>query len=91
MRERGAYLHISTVGGAEVTASAGPAKLGGFFLNGSAGSSTLNILDGSTVILSTSAGANELITVNLNVPIAMRNNILGTCSGTGFYSIFIAT
>jgi len=85
------YTHVSTVGGATVVASATPAKLGGFFLHGSGGGSTITVKDGATTILSTSAGANALIPVVFASPVAMRTSILGTCSGTGYYSILIST
>lgn len=82
------YAHKSTVGGAELTLSA--QKFGGFILNGSAGSSTLNIYDGAILIAKTSAGANEMIAVNFAAPIAATTSLLATCSGTGFYSVFVA-
>ena len=85
------YTHVSTVAGDETTPSSGPAKYGGFFVNGSAGSSTLTVYDGTVVIAKTSAGSNASILVNLDTPIACTTSLLGTCSGTGFYSIFFAT
>ena len=82
------YAHVSTVGGAEMTLAA--QKFGGFILNGSNGS-TLSIYDGSTLIISTSAAAGVAIPVVFNSPIAMRNSLLATCSGTGFYSVLVTT
>lgn len=83
-----AYAHVDTVGGASLTLDA--QKFGGFFLNGSDGGSTLAIKDGATTILSTSAAANALISIVLDVPIAHSTSLLAVCSGTGFYSVFVA-
>lgn len=83
------YTHSSTVAGGEQTLAAG--KLGGFVVNGSAGSATLSIYDGTVLLITTSAGANQHIAEVWNAPIACRTSILGTCSGTGFYSILITT
>ncbi len=83
------YAHESTVGGAELTLTA--QKFGGFILNGSAGSATLSIYDGAVLIAKTSAGANETIAVNFAAPVAFSTSLLATCSGTGFYSVFVAT
>jgi hypothetical protein len=84
-----AYAHISTVGGASLTQVA--QKFGGFALNGSAGASTLSIYDGTTLVISTSAAANAVIIINLAVPVAFRTSLLATCSGTGHYSVFVAS
>lgn len=81
------YAIVSTVGGAEM--SLGAKKFGGFFLNGSAGSATLNIYNGGTLIYATSAGADANIALNLATPIAC-NPLAVTCSGTGYYSVFVA-
>ncbi len=83
------YAHKDTVGGADMTLAAG--KYGGFMLNGSAGSSTLTIYDGTVLMVATSAGANVVIREIYEVPIACTTSILGTCSGTGYYSILIST
>lgn len=82
------YVHKDTVAGGEMIASSTAAKFGGFTLNGSAGSATLNILDGATTIYATSAGADSKISVVLPAPIACTTSLLATCSGTGFYSVF---
>jgi hypothetical protein len=87
--KRSAYGHVSTTAGASLTLAAG--KFGGFFLNGSAGASTLIIKDGAVTVLTTSAGADAFIPVVLAEPIAFRTSILATCSGTGYYSVFIGT
>ena len=85
------YAHQDTVAGAEMIVSATGLKFGGFFLNGSAGSATLSILDGTVIMVKTSAGADANITVNLDAPIACTTSLLATCSGTGFYSVFFTT
>lgn len=82
------YAHKDTVGGAEMTLTA--SKFGGFMLNGSAGSSTLTIYDGAVLLVSTSAGANGIIREIYDVPVACTTSILGTCSGTGYYSILVS-
>jgi len=82
------YAHKDTVAGAEMVVSADPIKFGGFTLNGSAGSATLNILDGAVTIYATSAGANGMISEVLSVPVACTTSLLATCSGTGHYSVF---
>ena len=84
------YAHKDTVAGGEMIVNAEAAKFGGFTLNGSAGSSTLSILDGAVIVMQTSAGANAMINVNLEVPIAFTTSLLATCSGTGYYSVFHA-
>lgn len=84
------FAHKDTVAGGEMVVSADAAKFGGFFLNGSAGSATLSILDGAVIICQTSAGANANILVNLDTPIACTTSLLATCSGTGFYTVFYA-
>ncbi|MBU2052505.1 hypothetical protein KKH13_04850 [Patescibacteria group bacterium] len=89
---RGSFVYrpISTVGGAGITVATGSGTLyGGFFLNGSAGGETLTIKNGATIIAITSAGANVFISVVLPSPIAL-SQIVATCSGTGFYSVFVA-
>ena len=89
---RGSFVYepISTVGGAGITVAVGSGTLlGGFFLNGSAGGETITINNGATTIYSTSAAANVAINVNLASPIAC-SQIVATCSGTGFYTVFVA-
>ena len=84
------YAPISTTGGNGITVATGTGQLfGGFFLNGSAGGDTITVKNGTVTILSTSAAANALIVVNLDSPIRL-SQIVATCSGTGFYSVFIA-
>ncbi len=82
------YAHKDAVAGAEQTLVAG--KFGGFMLNGSAGSSTLTLYDGTVLLVDTSAGANVVIREIYDAPIACTTSILGTCSGTGYYSILVA-
>ena len=90
MKDR-SFTYFATTAGADVTVVAGACKFGGFFLNGSAGGSTLNIYDGVNLIVSTSAGANVLIPLFLPTPLSFRTNLLATCSGTGFYSVLFST
>lgn len=85
-----AYAHKDTIGGANMDVSTVGAKWGGFILNGSVGSSTITIKDGAVVLYVTSAGANQVITVNYQTPIACTTSLLATCSGTGYYSVFLA-
>ena len=89
---RGSFVFapISTVAGNGITVAVGSGQLfGGFFLNGSAGGETITIKDGATTILTTSAGATAFIPVVLAAPIRC-SQIVATCSGTGFYSVFVA-
>jgi len=91
MNRRSVYTPISTTAGAGITvAVASGNKFGGFFLNGSAGGETITVKNGTTTILTTSAAANAFIPVVLAVPINL-SQIVATCSGTGFYTIFITT
>lgn len=83
------YGHVGTVAGSEMTLVAG--KLGGFMLNGSAGSATLSLLDGAVLLIKTSAGADQVIQRVYEAPIACTTSILATCSGTGYYRVFIST
>lgn len=87
---RNVYAYKSTVAGGEMVVSSGPAKFGGFILNGSS-ASTIIIKDGTTTILTTSAAANVYIKSVLEVPIACTTSLLSTCSGNGFYSVFLTT
>lgn len=84
------YTPISTVGGAGITVATASGQLfGGFFLNGSAGGETITIKNSATTIFTTSAAANVFISNVLPSPITLTQ-IVATCSGTGFYSVFIA-
>jgi len=87
---RDVFVPISTVGGAGITVATATGQLfGGFFLNGSAGGETLTVKNGATTIITTSAGANAFISVNLATPVRC-SQIVATCSGTGFYTVFVA-
>ena len=87
MKDR-VYLPVSTVAGAGITiATASGQLLGGFILNGSAGGETLTVKNGATTIITTSAGANAFISLNLATPVRC-SQIVATCSGTGFYTVF---
>lgn len=84
------YVPISTVGGAGITVAVASGQMfGGFFLNGSAGGETITIKNSATTIYTTSAAANVAINVNLAAPVAC-SQIVATCSGTGFYTVFVA-
>lgn len=82
------YAHVDTVAGGEMTLAAG--KFGGFILSGSAATATLSIYDGAVLLLTTSAAINSVVYQNFDAPIACTTSILATCSGTGYYSVFIA-
>lgn len=89
-RDNFVYAPKSTVGGATITLSTGSGTLfGGFFLNGSAGGTTITVYNSATLIISTSMGANAFVNVNLNNPVALTQ-IVATCSGTGYYTVFYA-
>lgn len=84
------YVPISTVAGSGITVATGSGQLfGGFFLNGSAGGETLTVKNNTTTILTTSAAANVFIPVVLATPVAL-SQIVATCSGTGYYTVFVA-
>lgn len=84
------YRPISTVGGAGITVAVASGQLfGGFFLNGSAGGETLTVKNSATTIFITSAAANVFISEVFASPVALAQ-IVATCSGTGFYSVFVA-
>lgn len=87
---RDVYVPISTVGGAGITVATATGQLfGGFFLNGSAGGETITVKNSATTIITTSAGVGAFISVNLATPVRC-SQIVATCSGTGFYSVFVA-
>ena len=87
---RDVFVPISTVGGAGITVATATGQLfGGFFLNGSAGGETLTVKNGATTIITTSAGVGAFISVNLATPVRC-SQIVATCSGTGFYTVFVA-
>ena len=84
------YVPVSTVGGATITVAKSSGKqFGGFFLNGSAGGTTITILNSATTIYATSAGAAAMITLNLAAPVSLTQ-LIATCSGTGYYTLFYA-
>jgi len=84
------YRPISTTAGSGITVATASGTLwGGFVVNGSAGGETITIKNSATTIITTSAGANAYITLVLNNPVAF-SQIVATCSGTGFYSVFVA-
>lgn len=85
------YTILSTVGGAGITvATASGQKFGGFFVNGSAGGETITIKNSATTVITTTVAANVFASAVLPVPIAMAQ-IVATCSGTGFISVFFTT
>ena len=89
-RRAWSYAPTSTVGGATITVATKNGTLfGGFVLNGSAGGTTITVYNSATLIITTSAGANAFIPVVLATPIACTQ-IVATCSGTGYYSVFMA-
>ena len=85
------YMHDGSVAGAAKTISSSAMKFGGYTLNGSAGGCTLNVYDGVTLILTTSAAASALLTRVFEIPVVFRTSLLATCSGTGFYQVFYTT
>jgi len=77
----------ATVGGASVAITTA-LGFAGFYLNGSAGGTTLTISDGTTAIMSTSAAASTVITVIPCQTIRFLTSISAACSGTGSYTVF---
>lgn len=88
MSKEHVFIPISTVGGATITVGTAGHIFGGFSLNGSGGGTTITIINGTATIMSTSAGANALISVTCP-PLAFP--IVATCSGTGFYSLYVSS